>query len=206
MELSIQTISNEQWENAVLLLQNNPDTLWRMAWSCAAAYFAVRRLEALWQKERERLGLHASRYDRWAFDTIARSVRQAAFMYSETPLWKSMPKTSTADNKIYVQVRIGPKSAVSVVVWHANDPDTPWFVAIHGQVYLFPHTNGQRRALPGRAHTTHIQQALDTSLAPAAVAPIVTKKRATAAVGKTIKDVKASLARLPTPAALLFQQ
>jgi hypothetical protein len=205
MELSIQTITKEEWENAVFLLRENPEILWRMAWSCAAAYFAVRRMDGLWHKERERLGLHTSRYDKWAFDTIARSVRQAAFMYSETPLWKSMPKTATADSKIYVQVRIGPKSAVSVVVWHANDPETPWFVAIHGQVYLFPHTNGQRRALPGRAHTTHIQQALDMSFAPTAVAPIVTKKRATTAVGKTIKDVKASLAHLPTPA-LLFQQ
>lgn len=205
MELSVETITKEQWENAVLLLKETPETLWRMAWTCAAAYFAVRRVDDLWSSECKRLSLLPSRYDKWAFDTLARSVRQAAFMYSETPLWKAMPKTITTDNKIYVQVRIGPKLAVSVVVWQAHDPETPWFVAIHGQVYLFPHTNGQRRTLPGRSHTAQIQQTLDTSLAPMSATSIVAKKRTTKAVGKTIKDVKASLARLPMPV-LMFQQ
>ncbi len=204
MAIAANKITKAEWETAAFVLRNDTECLWRMAWCCTMAYFAVCRLDDVWKKECERMGLVRSRYDRWHFDTIARSVRQAAFMYCDVPVWRCMPKLTSADGKMCIQLRTGPKGAASVVAWETKDPDTPWFVAMRGQVYLFPYTNGYRRSPPSRGHLSAVHDLLDAGYKPpeATTDRKTSKTRSTthnkSGFCKTISDVKASLDRLPT--------
>jgi len=121
------------------------DTLWQLAWCGQRGYRAASRQEAVWARCCNALRLPRSRYDRSSLDTVSRCLRQAAYMYCETPVWHVLSAVKTVD--LAIQRRAGPGGARLTLAWDASG-DAPWFAVVQGELRVFPRTSGARREAP----------------------------------------------------------